>query len=205
MKIKIYIYTKVIIVVMALAIVSLSLHTLGLKAFALSIEEETILGKNFLVQVKRQFELLDDSFADQFFNNLGLYLIKPLETKPFPFHFYIVKDNSLNAFAAPGGHIFMFSGLINSLESIDEISAVICHEIGHVAARHLSQRIEQSKKIGMATMAGVLAGALIGGQGRRSAYNRLHGGGNPDPALLQSHRRTPGGPVRLQLHDLGSF
>ncbi len=164
MKIKTYIYTWAIIPIMVIATVLLSLHSWELRAFALSIEEETTLGKQFLANVKKQFDLIDDSFAANYFNSLGHYLIRPLETKPFPFHFYIVKDNSLNAFAAPGGHIFMFSGLVNSLENIDELSAVVCHEIGHVSARHLSQRIEQSKKIGMATMAGVLAGALIGGK-----------------------------------------
>ena len=164
MKIKTGLYTWVIMLTMALAMLSSPFHALRSTAFALSIEEETTLGEKFLAQVKKEYELIDDHFADQFFNNLGHYLITPLETKPFPFSFYIVNDNTLNAFAAPGGNIFMFSGLIDSFDSIDELSAVICHEIGHVSARHLSQRIDQGKKIGMATMAGVLAGALIGGK-----------------------------------------
>ncbi|MDY6972603.1 MAG: M48 family metalloprotease, partial [Thermodesulfobacteriota bacterium] len=119
--------------------------------------------EKFLAQITGHFELLDDEFANQFINDLGHYLISPLETKYFPFHFYIVKDNSLNAFAAPGGHIFIFSGLVHAMESIDELAAVICHEIGHVSARHMSDRMEQSKKIGFATMAAIMAGALIGG------------------------------------------
>ena len=46
----------------------------------------------------------------------------------------------------------------------DELAAVLCHEMGHVAARHLSNRIEQNKKMAFATLAGLLAGALIGGK-----------------------------------------
>ena len=134
------------------------------KVFSLSIEEEQKLGEQFLNNVRRHFDLIDDDFANEYINDLGHYLIKPLETKHFPFRFYIVKDNDLNAFAGPGGHIFIFSGLIEVMDEVDELAAVICHEIGHISGRHISQRIEQNKKIGIATLAGILAGALIGGK-----------------------------------------
>ena len=133
-------------------------------ALALSIQEESEMGQEFLAQLREQFEFVDDEFANQYINRLGNYLIKPLKIKYFPFHFYIIKDDSLNAFAAPGGHIFFFSGLIEVMESVDELAAVLCHELGHVASRHLSKRIDQSKKIGLATLAGILAGLFIGGE-----------------------------------------
>jgi len=156
---------KGIIVLIASTIFLASLFYFGeSKAFSLSIEEELILGKKFLANVRSHFDLVDDDFADEYINDMGHYLIKPLETKHFPFHFYIIKDNNLNAFAGPGGHIFIFSGLIEVMDEIDELAAVICHEIGHISARHISQRVEQNKKIGLATMAGVLAGVLIGGE-----------------------------------------
>ncbi|MFH0845544.1 MAG: M48 family metalloprotease [Pseudomonadota bacterium] len=136
----------------------------GSRAYALTVEEERILGERFLREVTRHFEFVEDYFVSAYINKLGRYLIEPLETKPFPFQFYVINDNTLNAFAAPGGHIFIFSGLIQAFESIDELASVICHEIGHVSARHLAQRIEQNKKIGWATMAGMLAGMLIGGK-----------------------------------------
>lgn len=133
-------------------------------ALALSIEDERKMGEEFMRQVAGQFEMVKDPFANQYLSELGHYLITPLELKNFPFQFYIIKDNTLNAFAGPAGHIFVFSGLIEVLESVDELAAVICHEIGHVSARHLAHRIEQSKKIGLATLAGALIGALLGGQ-----------------------------------------
>jgi predicted Zn-dependent protease len=131
--------------------------------FALSIEEERILGQQFLAQIRGRFEIVEDDSATKFINDLGHYLIRPLETKPFPFKFYIIKDNTLNAFAAPGGHIFVFSGLVEALDSVDELAAVMCHEIGHVSARHLAQRIEQDQKINLAALAGILAGVFVGG------------------------------------------
>jgi len=131
---------------------------------ALSIEDERKMGEEFMAQVLAQLQLVDDPFVNQYINDLGQYLTEPLETKSFPFHFYVIKDNTLNAFAAPGGHIFVYSGLIDAMDTVDELAAVICHEIGHIAARHLAQRIEQSKTIGLATLAGILAGMFLGGE-----------------------------------------
>lgn len=136
----------------------------GSNAFALSVEEERQAGEKFLAQLRNRFQFLEDEFANEYLNELGHYLIRPLETQHFPFRFYIIKDNTLNAFAGPGGHVFFFSGLIEVMEQIDELAAVVCHEIGHVSARHLSHRIEQNKKIGLVTLAAVLAGAMLGGK-----------------------------------------
>ena len=143
---------------------SLFFFPVGVRAYDLSIEDERIAGEKFVDDVKKQFEVMDDDFLNTYINDLGKYLIEPLETKPFPFRFYIINDHTFNAFAGPGGHIFVFSGLVEMLDSIDELASVICHEIGHVSARHIAQRIEQNKKIGLATMASVLAAVLIGGE-----------------------------------------
>jgi predicted Zn-dependent protease len=133
-------------------------------ALALTIEEEHKLGQEFLTQIRAHFVLIQDEFPRQFINDLGQYLTQQLEIRHFPYRFYLIKDNSLNAFAAPGGHIFVFSGLVEIMSAADELAAVITHEIAHVSARHLSKRIELSRKITLATLAGILAGVLIGGK-----------------------------------------
>ncbi|MDY6879652.1 MAG: M48 family metalloprotease [Desulfatiglans sp.] len=142
----------------------LNLFLFTADTFALSIEEERNLGDKFLSQIKEHFDFIDDEFVSDYMNDLGRYLSMSIDTRPFPFRFYVIDDNTLNAFAAPGGHIFVFSGLADVLDNVDELASVICHEMGHITARHLSKRIAQSKKIGLATMAGILAGALIGGE-----------------------------------------
>jgi predicted Zn-dependent protease len=130
----------------------------------MSIEEEKELGRNYLVELKQQVELVDDGFVEEYINDLGNYLAKSLETKPFNFNFYVIADNQVNAFATPGGHIFIYTGLIELMENIDELTGVMCHEIAHVSLRHISDRIKKAKMVGLATMAGVLAGAMIGGE-----------------------------------------
>jgi len=134
------------------------------QGYALSIEEEREAGEKFSEAVRKQLTMFDDDFCDAYINDLGQYLTSFLETKPFPFHFYIVKENDLNAFAGPGGHVFFFTGIIRGMESVDELAAVMAHEIAHVSARHISERIEQNKLVTIATLAGVLAGMLIGGE-----------------------------------------
>ena len=164
MKVEKSIKFRRLIVILALPAFFL-LITLGQQnSYALSIEEEKELGQQFLDQVRKDFEFEDDDSINEYINDLGKYLTSSLDTVNFPFHFYVIKDNTLNAFAGPGGNIFIFSGMIESLDEVDELAAVICHELAHVSARHLSERIEQNKKIGFATIAGVLAGSLLGGK-----------------------------------------
>ena len=133
-------------------------------AHGLSIEDETKMGQQFLIQMKSIFQFVDDDFANAYINDLGQYLVGFLETKPFNFHFYLIRSNDLNAFAGPGGHIFIFTGLIDVMDDVDELAAVIAHEMGHVSARHISERLEQNTKFQLATLAAILASALIGGQ-----------------------------------------
>ena len=133
-------------------------------AFALSIEEETELSRKFLESIKKNYEIVDEAFVREFINELGNYLTTPLEIRHFPFNFYVINDNDLNAFAGPGGHVFIFTGLIMVMDDIDELAGVISHEIAHVSSRHLSERIDKAKIIGLATLAGVLAGTMLGGK-----------------------------------------
>ena len=164
MRIKASFHSKTIIFACALSLLFWALYPVMPQAFALSIEDERKMGQEFLAKIRGQFVFVDDPFTNQFFNDLGNYLIKSIKTKHFPFHFYIIKSDTLNAFAAPGGHIFFYSGLIDKMDTLDMLAGVMAHEIGHTSGRHLAQRIEQSKKIGLATIAGILAGVLIGGE-----------------------------------------
>lgn len=132
-------------------------------ASCMSIEAEEKLGKQYLAEIKRQVNLVDDDFAQEYISNLGNYITSHLDSKPFPLNFYIINDRQLNAFAAPGGHIFIYTGLIEIMD-LDQLAGIICHEMAHVTLRHISNQVEKGKIIGLATMAGILAGAMLGGE-----------------------------------------
>ncbi len=160
---EIHCFRKRALCLLSLVMLCLPFIGSGSTAHALSIQQETAMGQAFMHQIQGHFELVDDDFAHRYINALGQYLTRGLETKPFPFCFYTIKHNSLNAFAGPGGHICIFSGLVEAVDSLDELVAVVSHEIGHVSARHISRRFEKSKKMGMATIASVLTGVIVGG------------------------------------------
>ena len=129
----------------------------------MSIDEESKLGKEFLISVNKGLPLIDDAFVNEYLSDLGNYIGQYQDTKPFNLNFYIAKDNQLNAFAGPAGHIFIYSGLINAMDQVDELASVISHEIGHVSVRHLASQQDKYTKVAFGTLAGMLAGVLIGG------------------------------------------
>jgi len=131
-------------------------------AESISTKEEEELAKEFLVAVKKHLQLIDDPIIVNYLNTVGQRLVKVFPSMPFEFHFYMVHDDTYNAFAGPAGHIFMHSGLFLAMESEEELAGIIGHEIAHVTSRHISDRIERSTKIGAATLAGVAAGILLG-------------------------------------------
>ena len=130
---------------------------------AVSIDDEEKAGEEFLLDVKHQLGVIDDPYVNGFINDLGQFLVQSVEIRPFKFRFYVIKNDDLNAFAGPGGYIFVFTGLIRAMDEVDELAAVMCHEIGHVTNRDISKQVAQYSKLSIASLLGVLAGALIGG------------------------------------------
>ena len=128
----------------------------------MSIDEEAKKGKEFLESIKG-FPTIDDPFINEYLTDLGNYIGQFQDTKPFALNFYIARDSQLNAFAGPAGHVFIYSGLINAMDQVDELASIISHEIGHVSVRHLSRQMEKGSMVSIGTLAGMLAGMLIGG------------------------------------------
>ncbi len=146
------------------ALVVIAASALNSRAAYLSPKEETELGAKFLARISTQYEFADYPYIMQYMNELGAYIGSHIEVPYFPLKFYVIKDSTINAFAAPAGHVFLFSGLIGILDDADELASILAHELAHVSARHLASRIDRSQKIGLATLAGVLAGILVGGE-----------------------------------------
>ena len=138
-------------------------------ARAITIQEEEELSREFMAAVNEHYEIIQDSVITDYVNRIGDKILAVMPPQPFPYHFHVIKEYTYNAFAGPGGQVFINSGLFEALTSEEEIAGIIAHEISHVACRHVSERIERSKKIGLATLAGVAAGILLGATGSGSA------------------------------------
>jgi predicted Zn-dependent protease len=138
------------------------------KAWAMTIEEEKKLGKTIFLEMERGVEFVKDPALQAFLERMGQSLISPMGATPFEFKFYLINVLDPNAYALPGGYIFVTTGLITLAENENEVAGVLSHEISHVTQRHVSQMIEKSKRMSIATLAAILAGVLAGGGGKVS-------------------------------------
>jgi len=143
------------------------------QGLGITVKEEEELSREFMRVVLAQFPLIKDPVIVNYVNDIGQKLVSAFPPQPFTYHFYVINEKSYNAFASPAGHIFINHGLIEAMENEEELAGVISHEIAHVSCRHISQKIERSKKIGYATLAGVVAGVLLGSAGAGEAANAV--------------------------------
>lgn len=131
---------------------------------AFTLQEERELGEKILLEVKKRWPILQESSVNEYIRGIGKGIIQSIGPQPFDYQFYIINSPEVNAFAVPGGKVFLHSGLILLVENEDELAGVIAHEIGHVVARHIAKRGEKAKKVTLAALGAILAGIFLGGQ-----------------------------------------
>jgi predicted Zn-dependent protease len=130
----------------------------------MTLDQERELGEKVLELVKSRWPIIQDPSINAYITGIGNRILQTLEPQPFDYQFFVLNTPDVNAFAVPGGKVFINSGLIITVENEDELASVIGHEIGHVVARHISKRESQGTKISLATLGAILAGFLLGGK-----------------------------------------
>lgn len=145
----------------------LVLSTVTPRAYALTAEDEKNLGKKILLEIEKSGDILTDLPLQAFLDRVGRSLVAEAGPTPFEFKFYLIKAQEPNAFAIPGGYVFVSTGLLVLAENEQEVAGVLGHEIAHVTMRHISQLMDRSKRINLASLAAMIAGVLLarGGQG----------------------------------------
>jgi len=131
---------------------------------AMTIQEERELGEKVLQEVRKVWPMVQDPAPREYMARIGKRILATLENQPFEYEFYVLNTPEINAFAVPGGKVFFNSGLMQMVESEDELAGVMAHEIGHVVARHIARQSEQGLKLGLATLGALLAGIFLGPQ-----------------------------------------
>jgi predicted Zn-dependent protease len=140
-----------------------------------SQQQEDVLSLAFLEAIYQQAELITDPELNDYIRDIGSQLLRYTHSNR-KFQFYIIKDDSINAFAGPGGIIAIHSGLILAAKREDELAAVIAHEIEHVQQEHLSRMFDNGKKGVIPTIAGLVAALLVGSQSPQAAMAMVMGG-----------------------------
>ncbi|MBU1744894.1 MAG: M48 family metalloprotease, partial [Proteobacteria bacterium] len=134
-----------------------------------TIEDENKLGKEFYDKLEKGNFILKNERANTFLTFLGERILAHSDKAPFAFKFSIIRSSAINAFATPGGYVYVNQGLINLVENEGQLAGVLAHEIAHINGRHIAEIVDRSQKINISTLAAVLAGALLGGGGELTA------------------------------------
>ena len=147
----------------AQANLDIALPEMGDSAGALvSPVEEYQVGQSFYWTLQQSVTLVDDPEVNSYINSLGHRLVTNSDDPGRSFTFFVVPDNSVNAFAAPGGFIGIHTGLMLTSEAESELASVMAHEIAHVTQRHILRNFERSKRMSIPMTAAMIAAGLLG-------------------------------------------
>jgi predicted Zn-dependent protease len=115
-------------------------------AGSIGLEEEAQLGAEYAAEIRGQVRLIQDPVAVEALNRMGRGLASRADSSGRRYTFYLVDSPEVNAFAIPGGHVFVNRGLIEHADVVSEMAGVLGHEIAHVTERHGLEQLEKQQR-----------------------------------------------------------
>ena len=145
----------------------------------ISESQEVQMGREYNAQILKQYSIYSDEELQEYVQSIGESLALKSHRPNLLYRFTVLDSPDINAFALPGGYIYINRGLMSYLSSEEELAAVLGHEIGHVTARHSVRQYSQSQLLGLLSaavevnsgrtagnIANLASGALLSGYGR---------------------------------------
>lgn len=139
-----------------------------------SPSQEAKLGLDISGQIAQEKEIIEDPDIHGFINGIGSKLVAASTNPNGNYTFLVIKDDTVNAFAIPGGFLYVQTGLINAAENEAEIAAVMAHELGHAEQRHPTESL--SRQMGAQMVMDIVLGKDAGPY-KQQAANLLMAGG----------------------------
>ena len=133
-----------------------------------SLEREIALGRQMASEVELETRLVDDEVVTEYVNRLGQNLVRNSDAK-VPFIIKVIDSEEINAFALPGGFMFVNTGLVLKAGNEAELAGVLAHEIAHVAARHGTKQATRGELLNYASMSMIFLGGWAGYAAREIA------------------------------------
>jgi predicted Zn-dependent protease len=143
---------------------------------AINIERETSIGRSVYEQLLARGYIETHPLLDRYINDLGFRLLAGLDNRVRDYRFFIIRDDSVNAFALPGGYIGINRGLISQARTQHQLASVMAHEIAHVRLRHGMDSMEKGQGMNTAAILSMIAGLLIGTVDSQAGAAVLYGG-----------------------------
>src|SRR5256885_6295062 len=131
----------------------------------MSEEKEIALGQENDAQVRQEMGSYDDRVLQDYVTTVGLKLAMVAERPGLPWHFTVADVPAVNAFALPGGYIYITRGILPFLDDESQLAGVLGHEIGHVTGRHAASQYSKS----VASQVGLIAASIIAPGGRATS------------------------------------
>ena len=151
-----------------------------------SPQQDVEVGQQVAPDAERQLRMLNNSRVDDYVNTLGRRLAANAPGVKFPYRFKVVNDRAINAFALPGGPIYLNRGVIESADNESQVASVLAHEISHVALRHGTN---QASKASAAQVPLAILGGMIGSNSTKSVLAQL-GASFAVNSILLKYSRT---------------
>jgi len=128
--------------------------------------DEPAIGRTYFRTMQKQGQVVEDPLLQEYIQNLGEKLSSKVQEGDFSFHYFLVPENSINAFAMPGGYIGTHLGLITNSDNESQLASVLSHEISHVTQRHIARQIGENVpntiQGGLVLLGAVLLSAISG-------------------------------------------
>jgi hypothetical protein len=132
-----------------------------------SVQDDVKLGQEAAGEVRKELPLLNDDRVDDYVEDVGRRLVEAIPSEfrhdGFRYTFDVVNQKEINAFALPGGPMFLHRGMIEAAKTEAEMAGVMAHEISHVALRHGTAQATSGQKWAIGSAIGQIAGAILGG------------------------------------------
>ncbi|MGE4293518.1 MAG: M48 family metalloprotease [Desulfovibrio sp.] len=143
-------------------------------AFALfsevTIADEAEMGREFHQKILQMMPLVEDPSIVNYVKSVVDRVVGAMPPQPFRVTTTVINNGSMNAFAVPGGYVYVLTGLLLNLQTEDELAAVICHEMAHVSQRHVAKRMEDMELASIGSYVGLIAGAFLGAGGGENSH-----------------------------------
>ncbi|MBV8405003.1 MAG: M48 family metalloprotease, partial [Gammaproteobacteria bacterium] len=125
-------------------------------ATVLTQNDEYLLGAMVAKQLRDQSALLEDPEVSEYINNIGQRLASQSAMGGQNFHYFVVKDTTINAFAVTGGYVFINAGLILATSTESELAGVMAHETAHITQHHIARMLADQSRQSLTTAAAMI-------------------------------------------------
>src|SRR5215510_508033 len=134
----------------------------------MSLEKEIALGRQLAAQVDRQAKLFNDPVVTEYVNRVEQNIVRNSDAK-VPFTIKVIESDEVNAFALPGGFLYVNSGVILAADDESELAGVMAHEIAHVTARHATEQQAKATLTNLLSLPLIFVGGPAGLAARQAA------------------------------------